>query len=102
MTVQHGKTAKLVCRAASDAVPYISFVKTINGTEYEVIKIKEFENRTNINTISPEIKTEFYEHSLWIYNVTFADEGKYTCEAGNSVGITRKDMYLRVAPESKY
>ena len=102
VTVQHGKTAQLVCRVGSDAVPYIRFVKTINGTEYEVIKIKEFKNRTNINVISPESKTGFYEHSLWIDNVTFADEGKYTCKAGNSIGITREVMYLRVVPESKY
>jgi hypothetical protein len=96
VTVQIGETAKLECRVASDPLPYIRFMKTINDTEYEVIKLKQFQNRTSVESISPSIKTEFFERFLSIHNVTFADEGKYTCRAGSSIGETRKDMYLIV------
>ena len=75
VTVQIGETAKLECRVASDPLPYIRFMKTINDTEYEVIKLRQFQNRTSVESISPSIKTEFFERFLSIHNVTFADEG---------------------------
>ncbi|CAB3989128.1 fibroblast growth factor receptor homolog 1-like isoform X2 [Paramuricea clavata] len=100
VTVLIGETAKLTCQAAGDALPHIRFMKTINGTEYEIIKLKEFKNRTDTQTISTAIKTEFFKHHLWIYNTTLADTGKYTCKAGNSIGTTWKDMYLIVRKES--
>ncbi len=96
VTVRKGETAELICLAAGDALPHIRFMKTINDTEYELVKLKEFENRISTDTISTSIKTEFFKRYLWIYNVTFADAGKYTCKAGNSIGITRKDVYLIV------
>ena len=94
VTVPIGETAKLTCLAAGDALPHIRFMKTINGTEYEIIEMKEFENRTNTQTTST--KTEFFKRYLWIHNTTLADTGKYTCKVGNSIGTTWKDMYLTV------
>jgi hypothetical protein len=99
VTVRKGETAELICLAAGDALPHIRFMKTINDTEYQVVTLKEIENRKNTDTISTSIKTEFFKRYLWIYNVTFADAGKYTCKAGNSIGTTRKDMYLIVEEE---
>jgi hypothetical protein len=100
VTVLIGGTAKLTCHAAGDALPHIRFMKTINGTEYEILNMKEFENRTDTQTISTAIKTDFFKRYLWIYNTTLADTGKYTCKAGNSIGTTWKDMYLTVRKES--
>ena len=97
VTVRKGETAELICLAAGDAMPHIRFMKTINDTEYEVVTLKEFENRISTDTISTSIKTyKFFKRYLWIYNVTFADAGKYTCKAGNSIGTTKKDVYLIV------
>ncbi|XP_028391447.1 fibroblast growth factor receptor 2-like isoform X3 [Dendronephthya gigantea] len=96
VTVQEGETAKFACLAAGDALPHIKFVQTLNGTDYEVRKLHKFENRTRTQTISTNKKIEFYKHYLWIYNVTLNDTGKYVCKAGNSIGITRKNLFLHV------
>ena len=96
VTVHEGETAKFACFAAGDALPHIQFVQKLNGTDYEVRKLHKFENRTRTRTISTNDKTEFYRHYLWIYNVTLNDTGRYACKAGNSIGVTRKSLYLHV------
>ena len=101
VTVRPGETAKLACLAAGDAIPHIRFFREINDTKGEVVDMNEYKNRTKMETISPNNKIEFYKHYLWIYNVTLADEGKYTCVAGNSIGNTTKDVYLIVDTTEK-
>ena len=96
VTVTKGETAQLKCLAAGDAMPHMQFFKTVNGTQYKVGDLKKLENRTTTKVISTNIKTEFFKLNLWIHNVTKEDEGKYTCKAGNSIGLTEKDLYLIV------
>ena len=96
VTVTKGETAQLKCLAAGDAMPHMQFFKTVNGTQHKVGDLKELENRTTTKVISTDIKTEFFKLNLWIHNVTKEDEGKYTCKAGNSIGLTEKDLYLIV------
>lgn len=99
VAVSEGETAKLACLVAGDALPHIRFMKEINGTEHELVDLDQYKNRIRTRTISPPSKTEFFKRYVWIANVTSSDQGRYTCKAGNSIGVTRKDVYLTVVTE---
>lgn len=95
VTVKEGETAELFCNAAGDALPHFKFYKWTNESSFKSVhELEDLRDRIKVYTKPAQQKTEFFKHYLTIYNTTPADAGRYTCAAGNSKGIAKKDTYL--------
>lgn len=78
-SVKTGATVSFYCKAMSDPVPEISWLKNEEALVY-----------------SPRIKQDKQMQMLQLVNVTEKDAGKYTCVAKNKFGEERKSATLYV------
>uniref|UniRef100_A0A224XJ43 receptor protein-tyrosine kinase n=1 Tax=Panstrongylus lignarius TaxID=156445 RepID=A0A224XJ43_9HEMI len=91
----HNKTALvnstvlLECQLYSDLEPHIQWLKvhTFSNNDGEPPNGTQLK----VNASNPEVLT--------LNNVTYDDEGWYTCVAGNSLGLTYSSAYLSVVDE---
>lgn len=95
-TAHVGEQALFKCNFVSDLHPHIRWLRhySVNGSYYEdgdeeKLYLRDVQN-TNNSIDDPRI--------LVIDNVTVEDEGWYTCQVGNSAGISSKSVYLDVKP----
>ena len=102
-----GESATLLCRAYSDAMPHIQWLRWFplhfnssgNSTEgskfqYEVIKQNQ---QASINSLpTNNSRHAFHEVTLTLDNVTKESEGKYTCLVGNALGYSVQSAYIIV------
>nr|XP_029716532.1 fibroblast growth factor receptor homolog 1-like isoform X1 [Aedes albopictus] len=90
ITVLVNSTATLECRTISDLEPHIEWIKfhIVDSTNPNIP-----ENITKLerDADNPEVLT--------LENVTYADEGWYTCVAANTLGASYESAYLRVVDE---
>ncbi|XP_071442335.1 fibroblast growth factor receptor 4-like, partial [Hetaerina americana] len=86
-----GHTAKFRCEVLSDLHPHIEWYKWENATHSDIQNRNDTNNTLkagNLGNQNPEV--------LELHNVTYDDEGWYTCIAGNSLGISYSSAYLDV------
>ncbi|XP_059486028.1 fibroblast growth factor receptor homolog 1-like isoform X2 [Neocloeon triangulifer] len=89
MTVVAGDLAVLQCPTLSDLEPYIQWLKVnISSTNDDSSVPQGVIVQSNVQPSSPD--------SLELANVTYEDEGWYTCLAGNNIGWSQGMAYLRV------
>ena len=96
VTVTEGDTARLVCKAAGDALPHFKMHKWINGSSYAIENIASMRGRMEVDTKLAPKKNEFFEHIVTIHNTRLQDAGQYTCRAGNFRGVVNKTTFLIV------
>ncbi|XP_046386812.1 fibroblast growth factor receptor homolog 1-like isoform X2 [Ischnura elegans] len=86
-----GHSTAFHCEVLSDLHPHIEWFKWENATHSD-IQNRNDTNSTlkagNLENKNPEV--------LELHNVTYEDEGWYTCIAGNSLGISYSSAYLDV------
>ncbi|XP_073993854.1 fibroblast growth factor receptor homolog 1-like isoform X2 [Rhodnius prolixus] len=82
-------TVVLECQLYSDLEPHIQWLKVHTFSNSEVDPPNG--TQLKVNAANPEVLT--------LSNVTYDDEGWYTCVAGNSLGLTYSSAYLSVVDE---
>ncbi|KAF5290541.1 hypothetical protein FQR65_LT11555 [Abscondita terminalis] len=88
-TVTYGSNVKFSCKFLSDLNAVIYWVA---GTYDE--KDRYYTVKTTFNELNPQI--------LELNNVTYADEGWYTCVAANTIGTTSTSSYLKVVDDTTF
>ncbi|KAG7305185.1 hypothetical protein JYU34_009220 [Plutella xylostella] len=76
---QTGGSVTFQCRAGGDPLPDVLWRRSAGGGDMPLGRVKVLDDR-----------------SLRLDDVTIADEGEYTCEADNSVGVVTASGYLTV------
>ncbi|XP_070562162.1 fibroblast growth factor receptor 2-like [Ptychodera flava] len=95
-TVMVGHTAIFRCEVVvSDQDPRIHWLKHLGKDDSndpnDIGHFKEMQTE-------PQSQSDPFTCSLIIQNVTFDDAGKYTCLAGNAIGISYQSAWLTVIP----
>lgn len=92
-----GSNVEFHCRVFSDAQPHIQWLKhvEVNGSRYGPDEAPYVQVLKTADINSTEIEV------LYLHNITFEDSGKYTCLAGNSIGISYHSAWLTVLPEEE-
>ncbi|XP_037920343.1 fibroblast growth factor receptor homolog 1-like isoform X1 [Hermetia illucens] len=108
LTLLVNMTGRFECKVLTDLEPFITWVKhDINGRNDSNITSSETVIRTSIDEIRNHsipgyvvCKTDpEMPHILRLVNVTYEDEGWYTCVAANSLGASTASAYLHVTDE---
>ncbi|XP_068709956.1 fibroblast growth factor receptor-like 1 isoform X2 [Montipora foliosa] len=103
-TARPGDDATFVCSAISRGYPKFHFLKwkppenVSNGSDpFDFVDFRKSKFREIHEVAKPHMGSQrIYTHRLVIYNVTSADEAKYTCMVGNSAGWVNKHAFLTV------
>lgn len=95
-TVHIGQQARFKCNFISDLQPHLRWLRhySVNGSFYEDVD----EKKPYIEVVESANKSIDDPRVLVIDNVTLEDEGWYTCQVGNSAGMSFKSVYLDVEP----
>ncbi|XP_050334884.1 fibroblast growth factor receptor homolog 1 [Bactrocera neohumeralis] len=103
-TVLTNSSTHFECRIVSDLEPHIYWIKYKHNNE-RIENLERIFNKANTNTNVHQPSSEDFiklqgdpdrPNILRLTNVTHADEGWYTCVAGNALGEAVKSGYLHV------
>ncbi|XP_068688353.1 fibroblast growth factor receptor 4-like [Montipora foliosa] len=108
-TARPGDDATFVCSAISRGYPKFHFLKwkppenVSNGSDpFDFVDFRKSKFREIREVAKPHMGSRrIYTHRLVIYNVTSADEAKYTCMVGNTAGWVNKHAFLTVDRKGK-
>ncbi|XP_063221678.1 fibroblast growth factor receptor 3-like isoform X2 [Bacillus rossius redtenbacheri] len=95
VTAVVNSTVELECPPISDLEPYMQWFKVTYRLTGEYERVEDMTNVTLIQSGGDDLHPEV----LMLYNVTYEDEGWYTCVAGNNLGITYASAYLQVVDD---
>ncbi|XP_049864650.1 fibroblast growth factor receptor 3-like isoform X1 [Schistocerca gregaria] len=83
-------TAELTCTTVSDLEPHIQWLRVESCPSGDIDDADDIPNATLLPQPEDDPQT------LVLHNVTYDDEGWYTCIAANSLGTTYASAYLKV------
>uniref|UniRef100_A0A2S2Q3V2 receptor protein-tyrosine kinase n=1 Tax=Sipha flava TaxID=143950 RepID=A0A2S2Q3V2_9HEMI len=93
LTLVLGSSGAMTCKVLSDLHPYIGWyigeIPEENIDNLNLTSLVKVENNTDSGI--PEV--------LQLFNVTYLDEGWYTCVAANNLGMSYASAYLKVVNE---
>ncbi|GIY84053.1 fibroblast growth factor receptor 2 [Caerostris darwini] len=95
ISVPVGGQAKFECKFYSDLQPRVVWLKhlIINGSYSDQSELPYVQKVTSADSNDTDTT------SLVIDNVTFEDEGYYTCLAANEIGVAYRSGFLKVLPK---
>jgi len=90
-TVYVGENVTFYCSVFSDPHPHIRWIRNIpgNARNNQTILLKQ-NHKAGLNSTEHDLQT------FTVKNVTLGDSGKYSCVAGNSIGVSHLDAWLTV------
>ena len=103
-TVFVGENATLLCKAYSDAMPHVQWLRWFpnhsnssgDSTEGSAFQYEVIGQTQQRDLLANNNKHDFHVFSLTLDNVLKKSEGKYSCIVGNALGYAVENAYIIV------
>ena len=93
VTAYVGDNVTVVCKAISDGSPHFQWLTMNEGkTNMTVLKPKLGQHQYLV----PSRENKWHGVKLFFPNVSYEDQGEYTCMAGNNIGMGFSSFFLQV------